>query len=170
MAWEYVILNRLPTAQNYHDLRRDANLTPPPMHGDIVQRALDNSFVCFLAFERNLMLDDTTPGSNQEAVGMGRLLGDGTLFLQLCDVAVHPAHQGKGIGKQIIQKLVEYTDEHAPQAYVSLVGEPMGQGLYTKYGFEDVSPSIGMFYCPRIQNDPEFRKLRESKAAQMTRK
>lgn len=164
---EYVILERLPTPQDYHDLRKLANMTPPPM--DAVPKALANSFASFLAFERKYMIDDTTPAQNQSAVGMGRLLGDGALFLQLCDVAVHPDHQGKGIGKRIIKELVDYIDKHAPDAYVSLVAEPMGQGLYPKFGFEDCKPSIGMYRCLRIQNNPEFKKMREAKAAAMFR-
>ncbi|KAF2254890.1 acetyltransferase, GNAT family [Trematosphaeria pertusa] len=168
---EYTVVQGLPTPQQYHDLRKLANLTPPnrTMMLEAVPKALANSFACFLAYERKYMLDDTTPSPNQEPVAMGRLLGDGALFLQLCDVAVHPGHQGKGIGKRIMQALVGYIDENAPHAYVSLVAEPLGQMLYPRFGFEDVKPSIGMFRCTPIQSNPDFRKLREEKAAGMLR-
>lgn len=159
---QYVVLQRLPTPQEYHDLRKLANLTPPPM--EAVPKALANSVAGFVAFERKLMLDDTTPSPDQPAVAMGRLVGDGALFLQLCDVAVHPDYQGKGIGKQILKASKDYVDAHAPHAYVSLVAEPLGQKLYPQFGYEDVKPSIGMFYCPRIQNNPEFQELRKAKA------
>jgi ribosomal protein S18 acetylase RimI-like enzyme len=163
----YVIIQGLPTPQEYHDLRKAANLTPPPL--EYCAKALANSFACFVAYERNNMLDEKTPGPEQSPVAMGRLLGDGALFLQVTDVAVHPDHQGKGLGKRILKMVTDYVDEHAPQAYVSLMGEPMGQGLYSKYGFEDVKPSIGMFRCAWIQNNPEFKRLREEKAAKMVR-
>lgn len=120
----YIILQRLPTPQEYTDLRKLSGMTPPPMES--VPKALAGSFVSFVAFERKHMLDDNTPSPEQSAVGLGRLLGDGALFLQLCDVAVHPDHQGHGIGKAIMQALVDYIDEHAPNAYVSLVAEPLG--------------------------------------------
>jgi GNAT superfamily N-acetyltransferase len=100
---------------------------------------------------------------------MGRLLGDGALFLQLVDVAVHPHHQCKGLGKRIIESLVGFADENAPHAYVSLVADPPGQRLYPKYGFENVRPSIGMFRCLRIQGDVEAKKAREAKQAAATR-
>ncbi|KAF2021822.1 acetyltransferase, GNAT family [Aaosphaeria arxii CBS 175.79] len=164
---QYVILQRIPTAQEYHDLRKAANLTPPPL--EAAAKALANSFACFTAYERIHMQDDTTPGLDQHPVGMGRLLGDGALFLQLCDVAVHPDHQGKSIGKRIMQSLVDHIDEHAPQAYVSMVAEPIGQKLYPRFGFEDVKPSIGMFRCAWIQNNPDFKAMREAKAAAMLR-
>jgi GNAT superfamily N-acetyltransferase len=136
---------------------------------EAVPKALANSFACFLAYEREAMLNETTPGPDQPPVAMGRLLGDGALFLQLCDVAVHPDHQGQGIGKRIMKTLVEYVDEHAPHAYVSLVAEPMAQQMYPQFGFEDVKPSIGMYRCLPIQNNPEFKKAREEKAQKMMR-
>jgi ribosomal protein S18 acetylase RimI-like enzyme len=140
---EYVVLQGLPTPQVYHDLRKLSGMTPPPL--EAVPKSLANTFCCILAYERKDMMNDTTPGPAQTAVAMGRLLGDGALFLQLCDVAVHPDHQRRGLGKRIMQKLVDYVDEHAPYAYVSLVAERKAQKLYPLYGFKDVAPSIGMF-------------------------
>jgi GNAT superfamily N-acetyltransferase len=140
---EYVILEGVPTPQVYHDLRKVAGLTPPPM--EAVPKALANSFVGFLAYERREMKDDTTPRAGQVPVAMGRLLGDCSLFLLLCDVATHPEHQRKGLGKRILQALVDYVDKHAPEAYVSLVAEPTAQKMYPLFGFQDVQPSVGMF-------------------------
>tara|TARA_R110002003_G_scaffold1184_5_gene22596 strand:+ start:3500 stop:3997 length:498 start_codon:yes stop_codon:yes gene_type:complete len=140
---QYVIIKALPSPQGYYDLRQLAGLTPPPMES--VPRALVNSFVCFLAYERRHMTDAATPAPEQTAIAMGRLLGDCSLFLQVCDVAVHPEHQRKGIGKRIMQALVDYVDKHAPNAYVSLVADPQAQKLYPLFGFKDVQPSVGMF-------------------------
>jgi len=168
---QYIILQGLPSPQVYHDLRKLANLTPPPLEAmaDAVPKSLQNSFACFVAYERKYMVDEKTPGHDQDPVGMGRLLGDGALFLQLVDVAVHPDHQGKTIGKRIMESLVKYVDEHAPHAYVSLVADPLGQRLYPKYGFEDVKPGIGMYRCLRIQNDREFKRAREEKMLEAMR-
>jgi GNAT superfamily N-acetyltransferase len=152
---EYIIVEGLPTPQIYHDLRKLAGLTPPPM--DAVPKALANSFVGFLAYERIHTTNNTTPGPEQTPVAMGRLLGDCSLFLILCDVAVHPEHQRKGLGKGILQALVDYVDKHAPMAYVSLVAEPQAQKLYPLFGFKNVEPSIGMFRMirgQRIQDTP----------------
>jgi len=140
---DYIILEGIPTPQVYHDLRKLAGLTPPPMGA--VPKALANSFVGFLAYEQQHMIDDTTPRTDQTAVAMGRLVGDQSLFLICVDIAVHPDHQRKGLGKRIMQSLVDYVDKHAPDAYVSLVAEPAGQRLYPQYGFKSVEPSIGMY-------------------------
>ncbi|KAF2795671.1 acetyltransferase, GNAT family [Melanomma pulvis-pyrius CBS 109.77] len=158
---KYVILKRLPSPQQYNDLRSVASLTPAPI--EIVATGLANSWACFLVFERADMLNDTTPSPEQKPVGMGRLMGDGAMFLLLCDMAVHPDHQRRGLGKAMMQTLVDYCDEHAPHAYVSLVADPMGQGLYPKFGFEDVAPSLGMFRCERV------RKVRQAQAAETGR-
>jgi ribosomal protein S18 acetylase RimI-like enzyme len=144
---EYVIVEGVPSAQVYHDLRKLAGLTPPPI--EAVPKALANSFVGFLAYERRHMTNDTTPGHGQIPVAMGRLLGDCSLFLLLCDVAVHPEHQRRGLGKRIVQSLVDYIDEHAPQAYVSMVADPPAQKLYPLFGFKTVEPSIGMYRMNR---------------------
>lgn len=140
---EYTIVEGLPAPQVYHDLRKLAGMTPPPL--EAVPKALENSFVGILAFETKDMLDKSTPSPDQMPVAMGRLLGDKSLFLLLCDVAVHPDHQRRGLGKRIMQALVDYVDANAPQAYVSLVAEPAAQSLYPQYGFKDVQPSIGMY-------------------------
>lgn len=139
----YTIIEGLPTPQVYHDLRKLAGMTPPPL--EAVPKALENSFVGILAYETKGMLDGSTPRPGQMPVAMGRLIGDKSLFLLLCDVAVHPEHQRRGLGKRIMQALVDFVDANAPQAYVSLVAEPAAQKLYPQYGFKDVQPSIGMY-------------------------
>jgi GNAT superfamily N-acetyltransferase len=59
---------------------------------------------------------DIKPTESQPVIAMDRLIDDGALFLQVVDIAVHPAHQRKGLGKNITRKLIEYTDEYAPHA------------------------------------------------------
>jgi ribosomal protein S18 acetylase RimI-like enzyme len=163
---EYVILEGLPTPQSYHDIRKLAGMTPPPM--EAVPKSLANSFCCMVAYERKHMLDDTTPEPAQDIVAMGRLVGDGSLFLIMVDIAVHPDHQRRGLGKRITQKLVDYVDEHAPLAYVSLVAEGPAQKLYPLYGFKDVSPSIGMYRMTRerrVQRGIATNTEKESEAS-----
>ncbi|PVH99945.1 acyl-CoA N-acyltransferase [Periconia macrospinosa] len=156
---EYVIVPGTPSSEWYHDLRKLAGLTPPPPDAmsESVPRSLANSWHMLVAYERKHMVDGQ-PAPGQNPAGMGRLVGDGAMFLIMCDIAVHPDHQRKGIGKRISQMLVDYVDAHAPHAYVSLVADPMGQALYPKFGFEDVKPAVGMFRCVYSQKDKEGRK------------
>lgn len=75
---------------------------------------------------------------------MGRVIGDGAIFLHVVDMAVRPERQGQGIGSRILRRMLERADACAPDAYISLIADPAGQRLYRSYGFGDVEPSIGM--------------------------
>lgn len=81
-----------------------------------------------------------------QVVAMGRLVGDGGCHCQVCDIAVLPEHQGKGLGKMVMQTLMDYIRQKLPAScYVSLIADGDARYLYEKYGFTDVAPaSIGM--------------------------
>lgn len=81
----------------------------------------------------------------EQAVGMGRVIGDG-LHYQVVDVAVDPAHQGRGLGKAIMSSLMEQLKRLiTAEAYVSLIADGDAHKLYSQYGFASTAPaSIGM--------------------------
>ncbi len=81
-----------------------------------------------------------------DIVGMGRIIGDGACCFQICDVAVDPAHQGRGLGKQIMAALMAHLRTRAPMgAYVSLIADGDARFLYSQFGFSETAPaSIGM--------------------------
>jgi len=81
-----------------------------------------------------------------EAVGMGRVIGDGGLFFMVVDIAVEPAHQGKGLGKAIMAALVERLKAAAPsRAHVALIADGEAHRLYAQYGFTLTAPGgVGM--------------------------
>lgn len=80
------------------------------------------------------------------AIGMGRLIGDGGCFFQVVDIAVDPAHQGRGLGKAIMAALSEYISGRLPaSAYVSLIADVPANRLYEQFGFRETAPrSLGM--------------------------
>ncbi len=65
---------------------------------------------------------------------MVRLVGDRALFLLITDICVIPEYQGNGIGKMLLDTMLEWVDENAPDAYLSLIGDKPGQGLYRSRG------------------------------------
>ncbi len=79
-------------------------------------------------------------------IGMGRVIGDGGCFFQVVDIAVHPDFQRRGIGGEIMARLVALLRDIAPpSAYVSLIADGEAHRLYEKFGFEPTAPaSIGM--------------------------
>src|SRR5215475_5276499 len=45
-------------------------------------------------------------------VGAGRVLADGRDCAYVCDIAVQPTHQGLGLGREIISRLVRLSEGH----------------------------------------------------------
>ncbi|MCC7597344.1 GNAT family N-acetyltransferase [Janthinobacterium sp. FW305-129] len=90
-------------------------------------------------FAVQVLLGDTV-------VGMGRVIGDGGCFYQVVDIAVLPAHQGKGLGKLIMREIRQFIDSDVPDsAYVSLIADGQAQDLYAQFGFKHTAPaSVGM--------------------------
>ncbi|MEU0424542.1 GNAT family N-acetyltransferase [Streptomyces canus] len=85
-------------------------------------------------------------------IGMGRIIGDGGTAFQIVDVCVHPAHQGRGLGRRIMAALTEELERRAPAtAYVSLIADGPARFLYEKFGFADTAThdSIGMYRVMR---------------------
>lgn len=76
-----------------------------------------------------------------ELIGMGRVVGDGGLFLFVVDIAVTPAWQGKGLGRRIMQALMDEVHARAPsRTMVGLIADGSAHELYAKFGFKLVAP------------------------------
>ncbi|MFD3513513.1 GNAT family N-acetyltransferase [Streptomyces sp. NPDC058657] len=82
-----------------------------------------------------------------EAIGMGRVIGDGGTAFQVVDICVLPAHQGLGLGRRIMAALTAELERRAPAtANVTLIADGPARFLYEKFGFADSAEqgSIGM--------------------------
>ena len=56
---------------------------------------------------------------------MGRLIGDGMYYI-IADVVVHPTYQNKGIGREILQRLIAFVDRETPtggRSSIQLIAE-----------------------------------------------
>lgn len=79
---------------------------------------LNSSVCCFIYVDGRL-------------VAAGRAISDGVYFATICDVAVHPKFQGKGLGREILDAMVEKLS--VPKILLACV---IGQeGFYRKQGF-----------------------------------
>lgn len=74
-------------------------------------------------------------------VGFGRALSDGEYQAAIYDVAVRPTLQGKGIGKLIIQTLLN----RMPRCNVMLYAAPGKDGFYQKLGFRRMKTGMALF-------------------------
>jgi GNAT superfamily N-acetyltransferase len=81
-----------------------------------------------------------------ELVAMGRIVGDGALFLQVVDVAVRPDWQRRGLGRRVMAALMDQARRRAPKGVVvTLLADGEACRLYGQFGFRLSAPrSQGM--------------------------
>ncbi|HQS01227.1 MULTISPECIES: GNAT family N-acetyltransferase [unclassified Polaromonas] len=75
-------------------------------------------------------------------VGVGRALADGVDCAYICDIAVLPSHQGTGLGKEIVGKLVDLSRGHRK---IILYAVPGKEGFYRKLGFRRMRTAMAIF-------------------------
>ena len=75
-------------------------------------------------------------------VGAGRALADGADCSYLCDIAVMPSHQGTGLGKQIVSRLVDLSRGHKK---IILYAVPGKEPFYKKFGFLRMTTAMAIF-------------------------
>lgn len=129
---DFVLTSEVPGADEYRALRVVAGLSSRTETA--AEHGLAGSLfaVC--------IRDDGT------LIGMGRVIGDGGCNFEIVDVAVHPDYQRQGLGYRIMETLMEYLHENAPEsAYVCLIADQGAPALYQKFGFEFTAPvSVAM--------------------------
>ena len=84
-------------------------------------------------------------GRDNRAVGMGRILSDGISDAYIQDVVVDPACRGGGIGKRIVEVLVN-TCRQAGITWISLIAEPGTYTFYEPLGFRVMKDYLPMKY------------------------
>lgn len=75
-------------------------------------------------------------------VGAGRALADGVDCSYICDVAVLPSHQGTGLGKEIVGRLVALSAGHRKVILYSVPGK---ETFYRKLGFRRMRTAMAIF-------------------------
>ncbi len=75
-------------------------------------------------------------------VGAGRALADGLDCSYIADVAVHPDHQGMGLGKSLISELVALSEGHKK---IILYANPGTEGFYAKLGFLRMNTAMAIW-------------------------
>jgi N-acetylglutamate synthase-like GNAT family acetyltransferase len=80
-----------------------------------------------------------------EMLGCGQIKPHGHDVLELASIAVYPEHQGKGIGRAIIENLLQ----NSPRP-LYLMCESANGPLYEKFGFREISYGEMPRYFQRI--------------------
>ena len=77
--------------------------------------------------------------------GAGRVLADGIDCAYIADVAVHPDHQGHGLGKAIIRRLVTLSQNHKK---IILYANPGTESFYGELGFLRMNTAMAIWRDP----------------------
>jgi ribosomal protein S18 acetylase RimI-like enzyme len=126
LEWTYSLEN-----VNWEELSR-LYLAAPLGHKDPadLKIAFSNSmFKCFVYDSGTL-------------IAVGRALADGRDCSYICDVAVYPSHQGLGIGKEVVSKLVNLSKDHKK---IILYAAPGKEPFYRKLGFKRMATAMAIF-------------------------
>lgn len=129
---DFKIIYEPPTPTEYNNIRVEGGMSGKPI--EAATMGLKNSLFTVCIYHEFTL------------IGMGRIIGDGGAFFQIVDIVVRPSHQGKGLGKLIMKKLMEYLDQNTYSgSYVSLIAEDPANKLYEQFGFTYTYPkSHGM--------------------------
>lgn len=116
--------NQLDT-DTYLELRKSVNWKK--LEYSQAGAALKNSLFTVCAYDEN-----GTP------VGMGRIVGDGVVIDYVQDLVVRPDCQGDGIGRMILEKLIEYvksTKTEGTEIMLCLMCAKGREEFYKKFNF-----------------------------------
>lgn len=118
------ILDNELSADDFIRLFAAAGWGEPP--ADLTHAALAGSYAVFSA------------RLNGQTVAMARLLGDGAMSFFLKDFVVHPAVQGRGVGKALFDHVEDYIRKQLKpgwHSYLELSSAPGKEGFYERLGF-----------------------------------
>jgi len=73
--------------------------------------------------------------------GFGRAISDGVYQAALYDIAVVPEMQGRGVGRLIVERLLE----RLPGCNVILYAAPGKEGFYRRLGFRRMNTGMALF-------------------------
>jgi GNAT superfamily N-acetyltransferase len=117
------LIARTPTVAEHRALFEAVGWKP--YAPEAAEPALQNSLFGVVVFD------------GETLIGMGRIVGDGGKFFYIQDFAVLPAYQGKGVGKLMRQRLMDYIKTNAPhEPFVGLFATGVAIPFYEKFGFE----------------------------------
>jgi predicted GNAT family N-acyltransferase len=112
-----------PTADEYVKMRKDAGWSVYK-DMDAVRKGLANSLYHIIVRK------------GSELIAMGRVIGDGSITFYIQDVIVSKEYQGKGIGIQIMNRIMDYISSVAADgAVVGLIAAKGKEPFYEKFNF-----------------------------------
>ncbi len=121
---EHITFEHEISVENYNRLRKSVDfiqITPKR-----AKCALANSLYKIIAID------------GEQPVGMARVVGDGGYVYFVCDVIVHPDYQSQGLGRKIIEHVLEWLESQVDEGetiMVNLMSAMNKEEFYGKLGF-----------------------------------
>lgn len=139
MDEKFRLVERVPTLEEYQKLRKGVGWWD--VDNKATEIGLHNSLFSVCVIFEN------------EVVGCGRVIGDSGIYFYIQDVIVLPDFQGKGVGKRIMDAIMNYLKAHAqPGAFVGLMAAKGVSKFYERYGFTERSNDSPGMFCRCIKN------------------
>ena len=114
------------TSEEYMELRRRVGWCEFPL--EEAQAGIDNSYMI------------TCARDDEKAIGVVRLLWDGSYIAFLSDVIVDPDYQGQGIGKKLVESVIKRVKADMKPGYkvkMCLMAAKGKEPFYEKFGFSE---------------------------------
>jgi ribosomal protein S18 acetylase RimI-like enzyme len=80
---------------------------------------------------RNSLVFGLYDGGKQ--IGLARVVSDYSIFAYLCDVFIHEDYRGRGLGKWLVQTVMEHPDLRDVRRWMLVTSD--AHGLYRPFGF-----------------------------------
>jgi len=132
------------SAEDCNKLRNSAGW--PQMHSDQIETGLKNSTFIVAAKDSDTI------------VGMARIVSDGGYVYFIVDVLVLPEYQRKGIGRNMMKKIMDYVRDNLKDGYciqVDLLAAKGKEEFYEDFGFiRRPDDNFGSGMTQRIKNNP----------------
>lgn len=123
-----------------------------------IMEAMRHSFAIVVVKERRIA---DAASSEGKIVGVGRAVSDGAFIATICDVAVDPAFQRRGIGRRIVKYLVEDMRGRGPSGY-AVFPPPRARHFFWMVGFRSDRKYKIMAYrgwLLDVRRDPCFARV-----------
>ena len=124
------------------ELRRRVGWCEFPL--EEAQAGIDNSYMI------------TCARDEEKAIGVVRLLWDGGYIAFLSDVIVDPDYQGQGIGKKLVESVIQRVKADMKPGYkvkMCLMAAKGKEPFYEKFGFKKTKPTM---YLMEVNADEEI--------------
>lgn len=109
---------------DYNDLRASVDFIT--IHPKRARIALDHSLYTLIAMDNDI------------PVGMARVVGDGGYVFFICDVIVRPSYQSQGLGRTIIEQILDWLETQVDvdeTIMVNVMSAMNKEPFYEKLGF-----------------------------------